>query len=95
MPAYVLVEVDIRDTSLYEQYKALTPATLAQYGGHFLVRGGEVAPLEGAPPAGRVVVLEFEDMDAAKRWWSSPEYEAAKALRHQAATTRLFVVEGA
>ena len=95
MPAYVLVEVDIHDASLYEQYKALTPATLAQYGGRFLVRGGTADSLEGLSPAGRVVVLEFEDREAAKRWWSSPEYAVAKALRHQAATTRLFVVDGA
>lgn len=94
MPAYVIVEIDVHDPSLYEHYKALTPATLAQYGGRFIVRGGEVDSLEGDPPAGRVVVLEFANHAAAKRWWSSPEYEAAKTLRHQAAATRLFVVEG-
>jgi len=94
MSAYVIVEVDVHDPSLYEEYKALTPASLAKYGARFIVRGGASDSLEGAPPAGRVVVLEFADADAAKRWWSSPEYEAAKVLRHQAATTRLFVVEG-
>lgn len=94
MSAYVIVEIDVHDPSTYEQYKALTPATLAQYGGRFVVRGGTVNSLEGDPPAGRVVVLEFADSASAKRWWSSPEYEAAKVLRHQSATTRLFVVEG-
>lgn len=94
MPAYVIVNVDIHDTGLYEQYKELTPATIEAYGGRFIVRGGAVETLEGEWAPGRVVVLEFESVARAKAWWSSSEYERAKGLRHQSATTRMIVVEG-
>ena len=95
MPAYVIVDVDIQDAELYEQYKLLTPASIAAYGGRFVVRGGTVETLEGTWAPGRVVVLEFEDLDRARAWWSSPEYAPARALRQRSATTQMILVEGA
>ena len=94
MPAYVIVETDIHDPEQYEQYKAASPAAVAGGGGRFVVRGGEIAVLEGEWKPTRLVVLEFEDLEAAKRWYASPEYEAAKKLREGAASLRMVAVEG-
>ena len=94
MPAYVIVETDIHDPEQYEQYKAASPGAVASGGGRFVVRGGEVAVLEGDWAPTRLVVLEFEDLEAAKRWYSSPEYEAARKLREGAANLRMVAVEG-
>ncbi len=47
MPAYVIVETDIHDPEQYERYKSAVPASLAAHGGWFIVRGGELAVLEG------------------------------------------------
>jgi uncharacterized protein (DUF1330 family) len=95
MPAYVIVETDIHDPEQYEQYKAASPAAVAGGGGRFLVRGGELAVLEGDWKPTRLVVLEFEDLDAVKRWYDSPEYQAAKQLREGAANLRMVAVQGA
>jgi uncharacterized protein (DUF1330 family) len=95
MPAYVIVETDIHDPEQYEQYKAASPAAVAGGGGRFLVRGGELAVLEGDWEPTRLVVLEFEDLDAVKRWYDSPEYQAAKQLREGAANLRIVAVQGA
>ena len=95
MPAYVIVETDIHDPDQYEQYKAASPAAVAGGGGRFLVRGGELAVLEGDWEPKRLVVLEFEDLDAVKRWYDSPEYQAAKQLREGAANLRMVAVQGA
>jgi uncharacterized protein (DUF1330 family) len=95
MPAYVIVETDIHDPVQYEQYKAASPAAVAGGGGRFLVRGGELAVLEGDWEPTRLVVLEFEDLDAVKRWYESPEYQAAKQLREGAANLRMVAVQGA
>jgi uncharacterized protein (DUF1330 family) len=95
MPAYVIVETDIHDPDQYEQYKAASPAAVAGGGGRFLVRGGELAVLEGDWEPTRLVVLEFEDLDAVKRWYDSPEYQAAKQLREGAANLRMVAVQGA
>jgi uncharacterized protein (DUF1330 family) len=94
MPAYVIVETDIHDHEQYEQYKAASPAAVAGGGGRFVVRGGELAVLEGDWSPSRLVVLEFESLEAAKRWYESEEYQAAKKLRDGAANLNMVAVEG-
>jgi uncharacterized protein (DUF1330 family) len=94
MPAYVIVETDITDPERYEQYKAASPAAIAAGGGRFLVRGGELVVLEGDWQPSRLVLLEFEDLAAAKRWYASEVYQEAKKLREGAARLRLVAVQG-
>jgi uncharacterized protein (DUF1330 family) len=94
MPAYVIVETDIHDPEQYERYKAASPGAVAAGGGRFVVRGGELAVLEGDWAPSRLVVLEFEDLEAAKRWYDSPEYQDAKRLRESAAHLRMVAVQG-
>jgi len=94
MPAYVIAETDISDPEQYEQYKAASPGAVASGGGRFVVRGGELAVLEGDWKPTRLVVLEFEDLDAARRWYDSPEYQEAKKLRDGAASLRMVAVQG-
>jgi uncharacterized protein (DUF1330 family) len=94
MPAYVIVETDVRDAEQYERYKAASPGAIAAGGGRFVVRGGEMAVLEGDWQPKRLVMLEFEDLEAAKRWYESPEYQEAKRLREGAATLHMVAVEG-
>jgi len=94
MPAYLIVETDITDPEQYEQYKAAAPAAIDAHGGRYVVRGGELATLEGAWQPKRVVVVEFPDLEAAKRFYDSPEYQAARKLREGAATLNMVAVEG-
>ncbi len=94
MPAYIIVEISIRDQSTYDRYKPLASASIAKYGGTYLSRGGATTALEGTWAPERFVILEFADVDTAHRWWSSPEYAEAKALRQSCAETRMLLVEG-
>jgi len=94
MPAYVIVETDVTDPEQYEQYKAASPAAIEAGGGRFLVRGGELVVLEGDWQPPRIVVLEFEDLQAAKRWYESEAYQEAKKLREGAASFRAIAVQG-
>jgi uncharacterized protein (DUF1330 family) len=94
MPAYVIVDVDVTDPERYERYKAATPAAIAAGGGRFLVRGGELTVLEGDWQPSRLVVLEFEDLAAAERWYESDAYQAAAKLREGGATMRMVAVQG-
>lgn len=95
MSAYILVQVEVTDPAGYDEYKTMVPASLAAYGGKFVVRGGACETLEGAWCPKRVVVLEFPSVAQARRWWASEEYRDAKALRQRTATTQMIVVEGA
>jgi uncharacterized protein (DUF1330 family) len=94
MSAYVIVEVETTDPDLMQQYREATTPTVAQYGGRFLVRGGAVTTLEGNWDPQRIVVLEFPDAAAARRWWSSDEYAKPRSMRQRAGHTRMILVEG-
>jgi uncharacterized protein (DUF1330 family) len=95
LAAYVIADVEIRDPEVYEKYKPQATAALERYGGKFIARGGTAENLEGDWIPRRVVIVEFESLEQAKRWWSSAEYESPKALRQSAAFTNMIVVEGA
>jgi uncharacterized protein (DUF1330 family) len=94
VPAYVIVETDIHDPEQYEQYKAASPGAVAAGGGRFVARGGELAVLEGDWHPSRLVILEFPDLEAAKRFYQSEIYQEAKKLREGAANLRMVAVEG-
>jgi len=94
MPAYLIVETDVHDPEQYEQYKAASPGALAAFGGRFIARGGEMAVLEGDWEPSRLVLVEFPDLESAKRFYDSPEYEAAKKLREGAASLNMVAVQG-
>jgi uncharacterized protein (DUF1330 family) len=94
MAAYLIVEIDIKDPQQYETYRRLVPPTIAQYGGKYVVRGGDCETIEGDWKPKRVVIVEFESMERAKQWWSSPEYREARDLRHSIANTRMVLAPG-
>lgn len=94
MAAYVVVSVDVNNPQRYEDYKRMVPATLAAYGGKFVVRGGDMIELEGSWPRKRLVIVEFPDVESAKKWWASPEYAPAKALRQANSTADMILIEG-
>jgi len=94
MPAYLIAEIEVTNPEGYKEYTTLVPATIEKYGGRFLVRGGKAHPLEGDWPERRRVLIEFPSIEAAKRWWDSPEYEKPMALRRANSKGRLIFLEG-
>jgi uncharacterized protein (DUF1330 family) len=94
VPAYVIVDLTVTDLPAMEEYRKRVPATLAPYGGRFLVRGGAHHTVEGDWKPNRLVVLEFPSMDHAKRWYSSEEYREPLAMRLRAGRANLVMVDG-
>ena len=94
MSAYVVVDCEVTDPVRYDQYKQAAPPAIARYGGRYLARGGTAAVLEGDWQPQRIVILEFPSLAAAKEFYDSPEYRAARALRSGAATMDIIAVEG-
>jgi uncharacterized protein (DUF1330 family) len=95
MAAYVIADLTITDPQGFEEYRQMVPATIAQYGGKYVVRGGQVETLEGNWDPKRLVIIEFESAERAKQWWACEEYREAKALRQRTAQTNLIIIEGA
>jgi uncharacterized protein (DUF1330 family) len=94
MAAYVIADVTVTDLPAMEEYRKQVPATLAKYGGRFLVRGGAYQVVEGDWKPARLVVLEFPSLADAQRWYDSEEYRAPKALRMRAGRTSVVIVDG-
>ena len=94
MPAYIVAEIEVTDPAQFERYRPLAAETIARHGGRYIVRGGNTDLLDGGPAPSRVVILEFADAGAARRWYESPEYQAALKLRLASTRGRAFLVEG-
>jgi uncharacterized protein (DUF1330 family) len=94
MPAYVVADIEVKDPERYAAYMKVGPATVAQYGGRFLARGGTATALEEGWAPKRLVVIAFPDRAAALRWWDSQEYRAARKLREGAAVWKATLVDG-
>ncbi|HTM57914.1 MAG TPA: DUF1330 domain-containing protein [Candidatus Udaeobacter sp.] len=94
MPAYVIVDIDVKDPAAYEEYRRLAPPTITAYGGRYLARAGRTEVLEGQWVPKRLVVLEFPSTERTREWLDSPEYGAIKHLRHKYATSNMVVIEG-
>ena len=94
MSAYIIAQVNINDPEQYKKYTAVTPGIIKKYGGRFVVRGSEVNTLEGGHKEDRWVVLEFEDEEAAKSFYFSPEYTEAKEVRQGASEAKFVLLKG-
>jgi uncharacterized protein (DUF1330 family) len=94
MAAYVVLNIDVTDPDRYAGYAQAAAATVDQFGGKYLVRGGKAEALEGSANPRRVVILEFPTLGRAKAWWTSAEYSGPKLLRANTARSDTFIVEG-
>jgi uncharacterized protein (DUF1330 family) len=92
-PAYVIAEVEITDQAGFQDYVSKAIPTLAPYNARLVCRGKPDAK-EGAIPAGEIVIVAFDSMEDAQRWYNDSPYSEAIPLRQRSANTRLFIVEG-
>jgi uncharacterized protein (DUF1330 family) len=88
-------DLHVNDPARYDRYKPLAAATVAAYDGRYLARGGAVEVLEGEWQPGRLVILEFPDVERAKARLESPEYKEARALRQATARSNRVGMAGA
>ncbi len=91
---YVLAEVEVTDSALFETYRPLASASIAAFGGRYLVRGGDPQVFEGDRPPRRMVLLEFDSPERATEWYRSPQYQQALAIRERCAKTHMMLLNG-
>ena len=93
MAAYCIGQITVKDGQAWEEYRSRVGATIVQYGGQVLFRGGLQRAFSGAADHDSVVALRFESLAAANRWHDSPEYQALIPLREQGALVTLTLYE--
>jgi uncharacterized protein (DUF1330 family) len=94
MAAYVIANIEVTEPTLFKEYRNRVGATMEQYGGRFMIRGGRVDPKEGDWKPRLLVMAEFPSLEHAERWYNSAEYKPLIAMRENAARTQLIIVEG-
>ena len=94
-PAYILVDVDIHNSEIYESYKQQVVPIVKAFEGEYIARGGalDVVQDELWSPT-RIVLLKFPSIAKAKAFIDSPEYAPVKQMRMDNSTGTLVIVEG-
>ena len=94
MAAYLISDVSVRNAEAFQTYRTRAAASIAQYGGRYLVRGGAIETLEGGWVPRTIIVVEFADLDRARAWYRSPEYAFALSVRDEALDRNRILVDG-
>jgi uncharacterized protein (DUF1330 family) len=96
MVAYVIAErLDQWDPEVFAAYGPLAAASIARFGGRYLAKGDRIDLLEGEGPAPlAMAVLEFPNVEQARAWFASDDYQQAAAIRRGGAKNRFLLIEG-
>ena len=94
MPAYLIVNVHIRDRAAFEDYVSNVPPIVRKFGGEYLAVSDTPQVIEGDWQPHRLVLVRFPDMNAARAFLSAPEYAPWKHLRQQITRSEMVALEG-
>ena len=94
MAAYLIVDNEITDQALFDEYAGGIVAVTEAHGGRYLVRGGATEVVEGDRTPHRVVIIEFEDPDGAHGFVNDPEYARLADIRSRSSITTTIIVQG-
>lgn len=92
--AYLVARIDVRDQDAFAEFRNMSGQAIAEFGGHVLVRTSQIDQREGEQDFNTAIILEFPDIETARRFYESDGYQAAIKVRQRAAETSLFLVEG-
>ena len=90
---YIVADIHVRDKAGLEKFIEMAKPILKEYEAKVLVRTPGAEAREGKK-TGIVVVIEFEGIDKARKFYESEAYQAAKAVREKACDTDLIIAEG-
>ena len=94
MTAYAVGHLhDVRMGPAIVEYLETIDATLAPFGGRFLIHGAPPTVLEG-DWRGDLIVIAFPDRERALAWYRSPAYRAILDLRRGNAEGAVLIVDG-
>ena len=90
---YLVAHLRVHDKDGFEKFRQMAGPTIAEYGGKVLVREPKPDVREGKD-SGIALVIEFESIEIARKFYESEKYQAAKAVRELSSDTDLILVEG-
>ena len=94
MAGYAIIHDEIQDQALFAEFRKRVGPTVEAHGGRYLVRGGAIEVMDGDWVPDRIIVIEFDSVEQARAWLTSPEYAEIKQIRMKAANASVIIVEG-
>ena len=91
---YLVADVTVTNPGPYVEYQEKVPALVAKYGGKYLVRAGPMHTMEGDLSIKRMVIVEFESLDAARKFYESADYAPLLKLRKETTQSHVAFYEG-
>lgn len=95
MPSYAIAQ--LRDVSMGPPiitYLEAIDATLAPFGGEFLIHGDPLIRVEGDWPVGDLIIIAFPTRAALEGWYNSDAYQAIVPLRTGSSVGDVVFVNG-
>ena len=93
MSAYFIANLKIHDEDEYKRYLIYVGNTVEMYHGKYLAVDTNPEILEGKWDYSRLVLIEFPDREALKKWYYSPEYQNIIKMRFDSADSDIIIVE--
>ena len=90
---YLIAHVKVYDKEKFAEFSQMAMPVISEYGGTVLVRNPTPEVREGQD-SGLVIVIEFESIENARKFYESDKYTEAKAVRELASESELILVEG-
>jgi uncharacterized protein (DUF1330 family) len=94
MAADLIADLEVHDPAAFDESRRRVAPLIERFGGRYHVRGGAVDVLEGDWRPPRLVVVEFADMAALRRFYEADEYRDLLEPRRRSARSHFTAVEG-
>lgn len=94
MPYYMIATIDIHDREEYGKYEAGFLDVFSRYAGELVAVSDAPDPVEGEWPHTRAVLLRFPDVEEARRWHQSTDYQNLAQHRYRASTSTIIGLQG-
>ena len=95
MLGYAIFNIKVTNPEDYKEYLQQVTAIAEQFGGKYIVRGGESTVIEGTWAHPRTVVIQFPSYEKALEWYHSEEYKPVRQIRLDNAVTNAIIIQGA
>ena len=90
---YLVANIRVKDKEKFAAFSGMAGPVIKAHGGKVLARGPDAERHEGNL-AGTVMMIEFESLSTARKFYFSDEYQAAKAVRDACSEADLMLIEG-
>ena len=90
---YLVANIRVQDKEKFSTFSGMAGPVIKAYGGKILAKGPDAERHEGSL-TGTVMMIEFDSLSTARKFYLSDEYQAAKAVRDACSETDLMLIEG-